>query len=449
MRGRSMCLVALALMSCTGIVPPAHGGDPVAVQRVAPRPADDPGYHHGAVMHHPVAYTIFWLPTGRHFEQVGTPAADSAYERRLDRFLQEVGGSRYYALVTQYPDGTGPPGGSVALGGTVIDAATAYPHAGTAADPLSDADVRAEVARVARRQGWVEDLDHAYFVYTGLDVAECDGGPTYCNVAPNFEFCAYHDDFSDSGSEVVYAFIGDHALGGAASGPVCGTTPGGRIAVDPADDVTADAQVSVTAHELVESVTDPAGSGWSGGAGGAEIGDKCANTSSPRNPAGADVYLNGDPYSIQMLWSRSVAACAMSLCGTSVCAAPPSVEQTAAAGVPAGGTFTITVRVRNPSDTDALAGAAVVDTLPAGVTYVPGSARPAPASASGGRLGWDLGAIAVHDERVVTFRARAPRVLAGGADLRTCAGLSWWDMLGNPQPAPPAACADTIGRAGL
>jgi len=449
MRGRGVWLVAVALVSCMGRVPPTHVVDPVAVHRVPPQPADDPGYHHGRVMHHAVAYTIFWLPAGRHFEPLGAPTGDAAYEQRLDRFLQDVGGSRYFALLTQYPDQAGQAGGTVALGGSVVDAASVYPHAGTAADPLSDGDVRAEVARVARRQGWAEDLDHVYFVYTALDVVECDGGPTYCNAAPNFQFCAYHDEFADAGREAVYAFMGDHALGGAVSGPACGTTPGGRIAVDPADDVTADAQVSVTAHELAESVTDPTRGGWSGGAGGFEIGDKCANTSSPRNQVGADVYLNGDPYSIQMLWSRSVAACAMSLCGTTVCPTPPVLEQIASAGVTAGGTFTITVRVRNPSDTDPLAGASVVDALPAGVTYVPRSSSPAPTSVSGDRLRWDVGPIAVHDERAITFLARAPRGLTGGADLRSCANLSWWDMLGNPQPALAPSCADTIGRGAL
>jgi len=240
--------------------------------------------------------------------------------------------------------------------------------------------------------------------------------------------------------------MGDHALGGAATGPACGTTPGGRIATDPADDVTADAEVSVTAHELVESVTDPAGGGWSGGAGGVEIGDKCANTPTPRNPAGADLYLNGNPYSIQMVWSRSVAACAMSLCGTSVCPATPALEQAAASGVTAGGTFTVTVHLRNSIDTDAVAGAVVEDTLPAGVSYVSGSSSPAPTSATGGRLRWDLGAIAVHEERDITFRARAPGGLRGGTALRSCARLTWWDMLGNPQPAPAPSCADTVAR---
>src|SRR5262249_29785391 len=78
----------------------------------------------------------------------------------------------------------------------------------------------------------------------------------------------YHFAFDDGGRQAVYAFMGDHALGGAATGPACGTTPGGRVATEPDDDVTADAQVSVTAHELAESVTDPTGGGWAGGAGG-------------------------------------------------------------------------------------------------------------------------------------------------------------------------------------
>ncbi|HYW25554.1 MAG TPA: hypothetical protein VE953_15400 [Terriglobales bacterium] len=447
MRRYGVCAVALALVSCVGRHPAPDRVDPAPVQRVAPQPAENPGYHHGRVVHHAVAYTIFWLPAGRHFEPAGTAASDAAYEQRLNGFLRDVGGSDYYALLTQYPDHQGPPGNSVALGGTEVDRATAYPHAGTPADPLSDADIRAEVTRVASRRGWMEDVDHVYFVYTGLDVAECDGGSGYCNVAPNFRFCAYHFDFADGGRDVVYAFMGDHALGGAATGPACGTTPGGRIATDPSDDVTADAQVSVTAHELAESVTNPTGGGWAGGAGGVEIGDKCANTTSPRNSAGADVYLNGTPYSIQMLWSRAVAACAMSLCGSGVCRRPPAFQQTAFGAVPAGGTFTVSVRLRNSSDTDALAGAVVVDALPAGVTYVPGSSSPAPTAVVGGRLSWDLGAIAVHDQRDITFRARAARGLRAGTELHACAHLDWWDMLGEPQPAPAPSCADTVVRA--
>lgn len=437
MRGRSLLLVALALASCGRVPVPQHV-DPAAVQRVAPQPAANPGYHHGPVMHDPVVYTVFWLPAGHHFEPVGTADGDAAYERRVNRFVRDVGGSPYYALVSQYPDQEGPPGASLALGGTDLDT-TAYPNAGTTADPLSDADVRAEVARAARRHGWAEDVNHLYLVYTGLDVAECDGGPGYCNMAPGFRFCAYHFTFEDAGRQAQYAFMGDHALGGAATGPACGTTPGDRVATDPDDDVTADAQVSVTAHELAESVTDPTGGGWAGGAGGGEIGDKCANQSSLRNAAGADLYLNGTAYSVQMLWSRSVAACAMSLCGTSVCRTLPGLRQTAAAGrAAADGTVAVSASVRNTSDTDALAGAAVVETLPAGLTYVAGSAHPAPASVSGGALRWDLGPIAVHDQRDLTFRVRAS---GAGSDPRLCAGLSWWDMLGEPQPAPPPVCA--------
>jgi uncharacterized repeat protein (TIGR01451 family) len=114
--------------------------------------------------------------------------------------------------------------------------------------------------------------------------------------------------------------------------------------------------------------------------------------------------------------------------------------------VPVGGTFTVSVHLRNPSDTDALAGAVVVEALPAGVAYVPGSSSPAPTSMVGGRLSWDLGPIAVHDQRDITFRARAGRGLRGGADLRGCASLAWWDMLGDPQPAPAPSCADTVVR---
>ena len=190
----------------------------------------------------------------------------------------------------------------------------------------------------------------------------------------------------------------------------------------------------------MEAATDPTRTGWSGGLGGVEIGDKCGNQLGVRNSAGADVYLNGSPYSVQMIWSSAVAACAMSRCRRSVCATAPDLQQTVAAGGTGRRTFAVSIRVRNPSDTDAAVAAVVSDVLPDGVAYAAGSASPAPTSVSGRLLTWNLGTIAVRDERAIVFQARAASGARSGASVRSCARLQWADALGEPQPPPAASC---------
>jgi uncharacterized repeat protein (TIGR01451 family) len=88
-----------------------------------------------------------------------------------------------------------------------------------------------------------------------------------------------------------------------------------------------------------------------------------------------------------------------------------------------GQTLNYSVTVTNPSNTDASTVTTVTDPLPAGVTYVSGSANPAPASLS--PLTWNLGTLAVHDHVTITFQATSnPQA------INNCASDSWKDMLG-------------------
>src|SRR5947209_6627113 len=57
-------------------------------------------YLGGPVMGDPTVYTIFWLPSGRHFEP--DAARDAAYEGTITDFIQELDGSPYFKVLGQY-----------------------------------------------------------------------------------------------------------------------------------------------------------------------------------------------------------------------------------------------------------------------------------------------------------------------------------------------------------
>lgn len=394
----------------------------------------------GPVMHTPTVYLVFWLPAGQHFEPAATAATDTAYENLMIRFFQDIGNTNFFNVVTQYPDGSGAPHNAVTFGGSTVDT-TAYPKAGDNANPLADSDIRNEVHSVATAQSWTEDGEHEFIVYTGNNIRECMSSSS-CNFAPNFKFCAYHNNFSDSGKDAIYAYMGDQVEG--TSGLHCGPQPGGVNNRTPNNDVTADAQVSVSSHEFIESVTDPhPNTGWSGGSGGAEIGDKCNATPGPQNQDGGDAFLHGNEYLVQMEWSNAVHGCAMDLCGSSVCPPPVTLHKSAPATVTTGNDYNITLAINNPSDTDAATVLVLSDTLPTGSTYKSGTANPAPASVVGQVLTWNFTTLAVHDSLNVTFTATAGQALQNGTLLHNCSSLSFGDSL-QITTHTTGDCADTF-----
>ena len=426
--------------STTGFAAPTTGSN---AQTPAPNPGGDlnpPSSNgNGPVMHTPTAYLIFWLPAGQHFEPAATSATDSAYENLMVRFFQDVGSTNFYNVVTQYPDASGAPQNIVTLGGSTVDT-TAYPKAGDNANPLQDSDIRNEVHSVATAKGWTEDGEHEFLVYTGNNVRECMGA-TSCNYSPNFAFCAYHFNFSDSGKDAIYAYMGDQVEGTA--GLHCGPQPGGVNNRTPNNDITADAQVSVTSHEFIESVTDAhPNTGWSGGSGGSEIGDKCNSAPGPQNTDGGDAFLHGHEYLVQQEWSNAVHGCAMDLCGTSVCAPPVSLTKSAPATVTTGFDYTVTLAMNNPSDTDAATVLVLKDTLPTGSTYKSGSGNPTPTSVVGPVITWNFASLAVHDSLTATLTATAGAGLQNGTTLHNCASLGFGDSL-DITTKTITDCADT------
>jgi len=256
-------------------------------------------YHQGAVLHTMVAYLDFWLPAGKHFEADGQQSSDLRYEHLIEQYFNDLNGTAFYNLLTQYWDTNGPVRDNVRLGGVTFDT-TPYPHAGSILDPLSDGNVRTSAARAAQNAHWQLNNQHdEVFVFTAYNVQECAALFTCSYDA----YCAYHDI---TNSNMLYAYLPD----------TCGDSIEKSLheRVYPYNDPTADATINTLSHEQFETVTDPdtrTASGWHKNQDEGEIGDLCAWKFGPTNSQGGTVTLaHGDSYTLQYEWSNAINGCA-------------------------------------------------------------------------------------------------------------------------------------------
>ena len=141
------------------------------------------------------------------------------------------------------------------------------------------------------------DKNGVYFVLSSNDVTQeqfCSG------------YCGWHSYVSIGSTDVKVAFVGDSSNCLGACTAKFGSTSVG-ITVSPNGDWAADGMVSILAHELTETITDPYNdkaawfdkNGW-------ENADKCAwtfgATYCTSSGARANVRLNGRDYLIQQNW---------------------------------------------------------------------------------------------------------------------------------------------------
>lgn len=258
-------------------------------------------YHNGPVMHSYTAYLVYWLPQGYSYDALGA----SSYERITSSYFQDVGGSAYYNIATQYWDYTnGPITNSVALGGTWVDTHP-YPHAATRADPLTDGDISTEVTTAIAANNWTVDSNHAVFVFTGYGAEICDDSLyKSCSFSPNnTAFCGYHSYIPTgtlNSAQPIYAEIVDNqtCVGALSDHPTAG----------PNGDRVADAVIPYISHEQFESATDPYITAWyQSPVATGEIGDKCYT-----NP-GNVLLAHGHTYDVQSEWSNASNGCAFRL----------------------------------------------------------------------------------------------------------------------------------------
>ncbi len=255
-------------------------------------------YNGGPVMHSDANYTIYWEPSGH-----GT---SSTYKGIINGYFANVAAAsgattNDYSITRQYYDGAGNIAYQATSGGSYTDT-TPYPSLGcasTSAGPcINDSQLQTEVARVVAAKGWPRGLGAEYFVYFPPGVTTCTSVASYeCS---GTVYCAYHSSVGSGASTILYANMPYDGVSGCDSGQ------------HPNRDA-ADAELNVTSHENIETITDPLGTAWYD-ASGQEIGDKCNfNFGSPLGgPAGAEYneQIASGNYYLQTEWSNAVSGCA-------------------------------------------------------------------------------------------------------------------------------------------
>jgi hypothetical protein len=294
-----------------GIVP-AAGGPEIAAGSNLPEV-----YHGGSVMRDVTIHTIFWAPSGYHFE--GSPASGVlGYQSVVQRFFTDIAHdsghlSNIYSVLDQYGDGSGPGSYSISYN--------------AAADSINDADgYPAGPDQCASPQGLatcVTDLE----LENEIDHEIGSGGPTargltnlwFIFLPPNVDTCiapgecgsnaygGYHSLSNLGHGVTIYAVIPDPLIEY--------TIPPGS---DPEGNPDAEAAIDAAAHETVEAITDPAGDAWMD-SNGNEVADKCEVGPEVGTPLGFapdgspyDELINGDQWLIQSMWSNAQGGCVQS-----------------------------------------------------------------------------------------------------------------------------------------
>ena len=248
--------------------------------------------HGGSLENSSADYVIFWGPTESTTSALSRTIT-TPYASLVERFFQDVGGTAYYGILTQY----GVSNSSV-LAGVYFDSSP-YPTIGT----LFDSDIRSEVRKVEGLTGWTGGIGHNFFVLTAPGETVCYDSATCSGT----DFCGYHDTESDrTGLQTPYVVVPYPENANLAS---C-TTDHMPNGVPGADDA-----INVISHELFEVVTDPnvgfASYGWYDAA-GFEIGDKCPWDFGTVSVTGSNVTLHGNPYVVQEQYSNQIAGCTLS-----------------------------------------------------------------------------------------------------------------------------------------
>lgn len=255
-------------------------------------------YYGGKVMHTSTTYAIYWMPSGHKI--------DKRYRTLNNRYFQDIGGSPFYNIVTQYYENPGQVhiANTSTFGGQWVDTVNAYPHAGTFNSPLTDKDIRNEVKRAIAANGWPTGYGTQFFVFTAKGINSCIDSTTCTPGTAHPAFCAYHGHFVAAGQDILYANMPYAATWGSS----CGT-----FTKSPNGNAAADTEISIVSHEHFEAVTDadpppggpePPTTAWTDSQ-GYEIGDKCAYTFGNVKADGSNLALNGHPYIIQLEWSNA------------------------------------------------------------------------------------------------------------------------------------------------
>jgi hypothetical protein len=297
-----------------GIIPP------LGHRELAAGPSIPLVYHAGTVMGGVTIHTIFWAPKG--FQFSGSPGAGVlAYEPMIQRFLTDVahdsgGSANGFSVLPEYPQRGGPGTYSVSYNAASdsIDDTNPYPPqskqcpspAGVATC-VTDLQLRQEIDKVIRSHDpRARGLHDVWFIFLPPNVDTCIAVGSCGTTA----YAGYHALANSGANPTIYSAIPD---------PLIELTP--PPGQDPQGNPEAETAIDVVAHEAVEAITDPVGTGWMD-PNGFEVADKC-QTPQIGTPLGyaADgapynQLINGRQYLIQGMWSNIARGCVLTGHGT-------------------------------------------------------------------------------------------------------------------------------------
>ena len=217
--------------------------------------------HLGKVLTSSTTYAIWWGPSS------GFPSDSQA---GITQLLQGFSGSNYLGIANQYMRG-GTAGTSFAE--NLSDSSAPPSHS------PSTSTIATEVGHVLTTNGLSPDTNAVYLVYTSN--------------FPHVSFCAWHAAAQVNGVQTQIGYLPNTA-------GVAGCDPGNDFGSSVTEGTRSLADS--TAHEFMETVTDPVPvTGWAD-KNGQEIGDKCNFVYDSSTPI---TLSNGSQWQIQKEWSNA------------------------------------------------------------------------------------------------------------------------------------------------
>jgi hypothetical protein len=233
-------------------------------------------FHGGPVQTRTTSFAIYWKPSGSYM--------NPDYQKIVDQFLKDVGGSPIYGYATEYYGSNGQVHNNSEFGGSWVDT-TPFPEKG-----ITDKDIQKSVERAILTNGWNPGIESGFFVMLGQS-------------SQQFNFCAYHSAFQFNGDAVIYALMPYFTVKNAGG---CGTPFG----ISPNNNFDADSTIGNLTHEQMEMVTDPLLNAWYDNRYGVEVGDVCIYSYGvPFGSRGGNLIANGHQYIIQEEWSQKHISC--------------------------------------------------------------------------------------------------------------------------------------------
>lgn len=270
--------------SATKAVAPPAGSTGAASQPIS--------YHNGPVMTAVSKVVVIWYGNWNQSDGTDTPAGQQIIRDALYGLAQAApaGYTNYAGVTTGASSSLGrytqanPAGAVSQISSTNLVELTQSASAAYGGATLTDASVQALVKAAAVSVG--ADPNAIYLVLSSGDIGERSGFLT--------NYCGWHTYSTISGQPLKYGFIGNPRKNiSACNANTSGVSPNGNPAVD--------AMVSVIAHELEETATDPLLNAW-WNASGSESGDMCAWTfgASPTRVASTNAATNGSYYNVTL-----------------------------------------------------------------------------------------------------------------------------------------------------